>query len=120
MRSLCSSSGGYVLAAALLGSTLGVAGRSDEPAKAPEAEKLPKRVSCPVDGRAFDATAQSPMIRVNGSPRYFCTLVCRDRFVLKPEPYVKETVYCTVQKSQKGWILPGRRVEVNNGLYYLC
>lgn len=82
---------------------------------------LPKRATCPVDIKAFIPNAQSVSILVNGAPKYLCSAGCRDRLIAWPEKYLKEeTVKCTVQPEFKGHIDLPRRVEVNNGLYYLC
>src|SRR5579883_2489112 len=83
--------------------------------------KLPTRATCPVDGKAFAPSAQSPVIMINESARYFCSAGCRDRFLGWPEKYLRtETMYCLVQTSVKSHIDLPRRVELNNGLYYLC
>lgn len=90
------------------------------PALADEAP-LPKRATCPVDYKAFVPTAQSVSILVNGAPKFLCSAGCRDRLIAWPEKYLKEeTVKCTVQPQFRGHIDLPRRVEVNNGLYYLC
>ena len=83
--------------------------------------KLPARATCPVDGKSFAPSVQSPNILVNESTRYFCSAGCRDRFLSWPEKYLRtETIYCLVQPSVKSHIDLPRRVELNNGLYYLC
>lgn len=83
--------------------------------------KPAKRVTCPVDYKAFGATEQSVSVLVNGEPRYLCSTGCRDRLAGWPEKYLKGSlVQCTVQPNFKGHIDLPRRVEVNNGLYYLC
>lgn len=88
---------------------------------AAQTAKPAKRVMCPVDYKAFGATEQSATILVNGAPKYFCSTACRDKVVTWPEKYFKaEAVQCTVQPEFKGHIDLPRRVEVNNGLYYLC
>jgi len=105
-----------VLAAALTlaGGAAGVLVRADD-------LPLPKRATCPVDIKAFIPNAQSVYILVNDSPRYLCSSGCRDRLIAWPEKYLKgETVKCTVQPEFKSHIDLPRRVEVNNGLYYLC
>jgi YHS domain-containing protein len=83
--------------------------------------KLPKRIICPVDYKSFAPTAQSAFILMNGEPKYLCSTGCKDRLVVWPEKYLKtETVKCTVQPNFNSHIDLPRRVEVNNGLYYLC
>ncbi|MCC2670325.1 MAG: hypothetical protein K0Q72_2796, partial [Armatimonadetes bacterium] len=83
--------------------------------------KLPKKVLCPVDYKTFAPTAQSVSVMVNDQPHYLCSAGCKDRLIVWPEKYLKtETVMCTVQPNFKGHIDLPRRVEVNNGLYYLC
>jgi YHS domain-containing protein len=95
---------------------------AETPAPAPTlpSSKLPKKATCPVDGKSVDVTAQSPVIYVNDTPRVFCSTACRDKFAGWPEKYVKETVFCSVQPNFKGWIQTSRRMEVNNNLYFLC
>ena len=88
---------------------------------AAEEPKLPKKATCPVDYKAFVPTAQSAFILMNGEPKYLCSTGCKDRLVVWPEKYLKsETVKCTVQPNFTSHIDLPRRVEVNNGLYYLC
>lgn len=99
-----------ILLTALLAGTAAAQGRTPS-----------KRVTCPVDYKAFAVTEQSPAILVNGEPRYLCSAGCRARLVGWPEKYLKgASVQCTVQPEFKGHIDLPRRVEVNNGLYYLC
>jgi YHS domain-containing protein len=83
--------------------------------------KAPKRAMCPVDYKQMVVTPQSVSILVNGAPKYLCSTQCRDKMVVWPEKYLKgEVVQCTVQPEFKGHIDMPRRVEVNNGLYFLC
>ncbi len=82
--------------------------------------KLPKRALCTTDSKVLAVDARTLRVWVNGQPRFFCAVGCRDKFASFPEKYVKETVYCTVQPNFKGFVQRTRRAEVNNGLYYLC
>jgi YHS domain-containing protein len=82
---------------------------------------LPKRATCPVDGKPLLTTPQMPVVYVNGTPIVFCAAGCRDRFTVWPEKYVKGmVVQCTVQPNFKAHMDLGRRSSVNNNLYYLC
>src|SRR5947208_1577252 len=67
--------------------------------------KAPKHAVCPVDGKTIDVTPETPFVRVNGEPRYFCGAACRAKLASWPEKYLRETVVqCTVQPQFKGWI----------------
>lgn len=83
-------------------------------------EVLPKKAVCPVDSKSVEVTPQSLHIYVNGKPKFFCGTACRDKFVSRPEGYVREAYFCAVQPSIKSFIIPTRRIEVNNNLYYVC
>ena len=106
-----------------LGVMIGLAAFLTAPAFAQteaDSKVLPKSAFCPIDGKTITPKADTLMFWVNGKQKFFCSAACRDKFVQRPESYVKDTVYCTVQNWFKGFVQPGRRAEVNNCLYYLC
>ncbi len=106
-----------------LGMMVGLAALFAVPAgaqKEADSKIFPRSAFCAVDGKTLAPKAETLMFWVNGKQKFFCSPACRDKFVQRPEPYVRETVYCTVQDWFKGYIQPGRRAEVNNCLYYLC
>jgi YHS domain-containing protein len=89
-------------------------------AQAPD-DKLPRRATCPIEGKVLTPTPTLPLVYVNGTQFFFCAAGCRDRFTAWPEKYVKGmTVYCTVQPNFKSHMDLARRSSVNNNLYYLC
>jgi YHS domain-containing protein len=104
------------------GVALGAASYAAEPGRAkPGRAPIPKKAACLVDYTQFNVTPQSLAVYINDSPRFFCSAVCRSKFASWPEKYARDlVVYCTVQPNFKGWIQLSRRLEVNNGLYYLC